>query len=245
MNENVDGNQVRSERRSGRGDRRKIPAYAFWKGAAAGLLVVIPAAALTVWGAARVGLLDQHAGLISCLRMALVFAGLAAVLTAGGVGRLAAQASAERNGGKARAMLAAARAMAPAGAALTIIAAIPHGGLPMTPAGWIGLAVAGAMAGAASGVVIGMACSGEMPTLQELGVWPPTEWPLPLPWPRGEHDDDDEPPKAVKAVIVEARPPERASSEPAPEPPKPEPPTPEPTPDVAEAKPDEPEEPAP
>lgn len=180
---------VRSERRSGRPDRRKTPRHGFWKGAAAGLLVVIPASAVTVWLAARVGLLDQDAGLIACLRMALVFAGVAAVVTAGGVGRLAAQASIEGRGGRPRAMMVAARAMAPGGAALTLIAAMPHGGLPAGPLGWIALAVAGAISGAASGVVIGAMCSGEMPTLQELGVWPPTEWPLPWPF---DADDADE-----------------------------------------------------
>lgn len=159
----------------------------------AGLLVTIPAVALTVWASAGVGLLDHDAGVIACLRLAVVFAGLAAVLTAGGVGRLAAQASIERpkgrlGTGRVRAMLVSARAMAPAGAALTIIAAMPHGGLPMSPGGWVLLAVVGAAAGAASGTAIGAVCSGEMPTLQELGVWPPTEWPLP--W---RDDDDDEP----------------------------------------------------
>ena len=152
---------------------------------------MIPASGVTVWLAARVGLLDQDAGLIACLRMALIFAGLAAVLTAGGVGRLAAQASIEGRGGRPRAMLVAARTMAPAGAALTLIAAIPHGGLPAGPLGWISLLLAGAMSGAASGVVIGAMCSGEMPTLQELGVWPPTEWPLPWPF----EGEDEKPPK--------------------------------------------------
>jgi hypothetical protein len=185
---------IGAERRSGRSDRRKLPAHGFWKGAAAGLLVVIPAAAITVWLAARVGILDQDAGLISCLRMALVFGGLAAVLTAGGVGRLAAQASIEGTGGRIRAVIAGARAMAAGGAALTLIAAIPLGGLPAGPTGWISLVVAGAISGAASGVLIGMACSGEMPTLQELGVWPPTEWPLPLPWPRDDDAKDKKPP---------------------------------------------------
>lgn len=183
-----------AERISSRPPKRKLPRNGFWKGAAAGFLVVIPASALTVWALARVGLLDQRAGVIACLRMALLFSGLAAVLTGGGVGRLAAQASIERpsswlGSGRPRAILTAAAAMAPAGAALTIIAAMPHGGLPMTPLGWVLLALGGAVSGAASGVAIGAACSGEMPTLQELGVWPPTEWPLP--WQRD--DDDDEP----------------------------------------------------
>ncbi|MBZ0236602.1 MAG: hypothetical protein K8M05_30020 [Deltaproteobacteria bacterium] len=173
------------DRRSGRPDRRKarIPRHAFWKGAATGILVGIPAVAFGVWLSARVGITDHDAGLIECLRMAVLFAGVATVLTAGGVGRLAAEASSE--GGRPRAVMVAARAMAPAGAALVIIAAIPHGELPMTPGGWVALAVVGAIVGAGSGAVIGSACAGELPTLQELGVWPPTEWPVPWPF-----DDD-------------------------------------------------------
>jgi hypothetical protein len=92
------------------------------------LLVVIPASALTVWASARVGLLDQDAGVIACLRLAVVFAGLAAVLTGGGVGRLAAQASIERKGGRVRAMMVAAGAMAPAGATLTSSPPCPTAG---------------------------------------------------------------------------------------------------------------------
>ncbi len=189
---------VTPEPRSGRDDRRKsrVPGHAFWKGAAAGLLVVIPAAAIAVYAAALVGILDHDDGLIDCLRMAVVFSGLAAVLTAGGVGRLAAAAS--MDGGRRRAMIAAARAMAAAGAALTLIAAIPHGGLPMTAPGWLALAATGALTGAAAGALIGLVCGGEMPTLQELGVWPPTEWPLP--WPRDDDDDDGDQPAADQPV---------------------------------------------
>lgn len=186
------------ERRSSRADRRKprIPRHAFWKGAGAGVLVVIPAVALAVWVSAPLGITHHGDGVIACLRMTVVFAGLAAALTAAGVGRLAAQASAE--GGRPRSVMVAARAMAPAGAALTIIAAIPHGDLPMTPIGWVALAAVGAILGAGSGAVIGLACAGELPTLQELGVWPPTEWPVPIPWP---FDDEDEKPKDEKAAI--------------------------------------------
>lgn len=163
-----------------------MPRHAFWKGAGAGVLVVIPAVALAVWVSARVGVTHHDDGVIACLRMTVMFAGLAAVLTAGGVGRLAAEASAER--GRPWAVVVAARAMAPAGAALAIIAAIPHGELPMSIAGWVALAALGAILGAGSGVMIGLACAGELPTLQELGVWPPTEWPVPIPWP---FDDED------------------------------------------------------
>lgn len=185
----------------------RIPRHAFWKGAAAGLLLVVPTAALTVWAGARLGVLDQGAGVISCLRLAFVFAGLAAVVTGGGVGRLAAEASVTGKGGRVRAVVAASRAMAAGGAALTLIAAIPHGGLPETTAGWLALIGLGAVTGAGAGALIGLACSGELPTLQELGVWPPAEWPLP--WPR---DDEDE--RGGKAARGE--PPARGDREPRP-----------------------------
>ncbi len=187
------------DHRSGRPDRRKarIPRHAFWKGAATGIVVVIPAVAFGVWASAVVGITGHEAGLIECIRLAVLFAGLAAVLTAGGVGRLAAEASAE--GGRPRAVLAAARAMAPAGAALVIIAAIPQGDLPMTPGGWVALGGLGAVMGAGSGAVIGLACAGELPTLQELGVWPPTEWPVPMPWPFADEAKGDDEAKPVEA----------------------------------------------
>jgi hypothetical protein len=165
---------------------------------------VIPLVAFAVWGAARVGIAHHHDGVIACLRMTVIFAGIAAVLTAGGVGRLAAEASA--TGGRPRAVLVGARAMAAGGAALTMIAAIPHGHLPMTPVGWIGLAVVGAIMGAGGGAVIGLACAGELPTLQELGVWPPTEWPVPIPWPF--ESEDDEKPETLETPEKTAAPPD-------------------------------------
>jgi hypothetical protein len=184
--------------RSSRRDRRKprIPRYAFWKGAGTGVVVVIPLVAFAVWAAALVGITHHDDGVIACLRMTVIFAGLAAVLTSGGVGRLAAEASAE--GGRPRAVMVAARAMAAGGAALTMIAAIPHGHLPTSPAGWVALAAVGAIMGAGGGAVIGLACAGELPTLQELGVWPPTEWPVPIPWPFESEDDEDAKPKPAE-----------------------------------------------
>ncbi len=162
-----------------RPERRKPrPKWGFSKGAALGLLIVIPLCAAAIWGLGRVGIGNPTATMIDCLRMVSVFSGLAALLTAGGVGRLTAQASIERGGGRRRAVMVGARAMAAAGAALVIIAAIALGDPPMTPPGWVALAAGGALAGAIAGALIGMACGGPMPTLTELGVWPiePIEW---------------------------------------------------------------------
>ncbi|HVK74969.1 MAG TPA: hypothetical protein VM734_16685 [Kofleriaceae bacterium] len=139
---------------------------------------MIPLCALAVWTLARLGLGNGSATMIDCLRMASVFSGLAAVLTAGGVGRLSAQASVEGTGGRRRAALVGARAMAAGGAALTLIAAIPLGHVPTEPWGWLAIAAAGALAGAVGGALIGVACGGQVPTLTELGVWPiePIGW---------------------------------------------------------------------
>ncbi|MCL4225133.1 MAG: hypothetical protein KJZ91_11780 [Myxococcales bacterium] len=138
---------------------------------------MIPAVAIAVRAAAGLGVLEQGQGLIATLRMTLVFAGLATVVTTGGVARLAAAAYVER--GRAGAVVVAARALAAGGAALTLVAAIPHGGLPTSHAGWVGLAAVGAVAGAAAGAVVGLAAGGALPAVRELGaVWrrptPPT-----------------------------------------------------------------------
>jgi hypothetical protein len=91
------------------------------------------------------------------IRMATLFTGVAAALTAGGIGRLAAQASTMPRGRR-EAVIRAARAQAVAGAGLTLIAAIPHGHLPDNPLSWIWFGVAGAATGAGAGALIGLVC---------------------------------------------------------------------------------------
>ncbi|HEY4179107.1 MAG TPA: hypothetical protein VGM90_19820 [Kofleriaceae bacterium] len=93
--------------------------------------------------------------------MATLFAGLAALLTAGGIGRLAAYASVE--GGRRRAMFVAARAHAAASAGLVLLAAIPLGDLPERPLGFLPIFVAGAVTGALIGTLIGAVCGGAAP----------------------------------------------------------------------------------
>jgi hypothetical protein len=141
-------------------------------------LTSVPLCAAAIWLLARVGIGNRAATLVDCLRMSSVFSSLPAVLTAGGIGRLAAQASMERPGGRRRAVVVAGRAMAAAGAALTIIATIPLGDLPTHPWEWLALWAGGAIAGAIIGVLIGLACGGPMPSLTELGMLriEPIEW---------------------------------------------------------------------
>lgn len=145
--------------------RTQIPAiparWGFWKGLVTGAAVEIPVLASTVWLLARAGFGNPDAGFMHIMRLTAVFAGVAAILTAGGIGRLAASASAI--GGRRRAVFVAARAHAAAGAGLVIIAAIPHGHLPMHGPAWWPLPVAGLVAGMVCGAVIGAVCGGATP----------------------------------------------------------------------------------
>src|SRR6476620_3291285 len=127
------------------------PRWAFFKGLLTGAVIEVPALALGVWLLARLGVGDRHVPFMHLLRLSAVFAGLAAVLTAAGVGRLAAYASVEKNGGRRRAMLVGARAHAAAGAALLLSATIPHGHLPHRGAVWLWIPVIGLAIGAACG----------------------------------------------------------------------------------------------
>jgi hypothetical protein len=106
---------------------------------------------------ARLGLGDPDLRMADAIRMATLFTGLPAVLTAGGIGRLAAQASTMPRGRR-EAVLRAVRTQAVAGAGLCLIAAIPHGHLPANPAHWIWIGLAGAATGAGAGALIGMIC---------------------------------------------------------------------------------------
>jgi len=97
------------------------------------------------------------------LRLTTLFAGIAAVFTAGGIGRLAAYASIEKHGGRRRAMWVGARAHAAAGVGLIMIAAVPHGHLPLTKMGWLALPAMGAVVGAVCGAIVGAVCGAASP----------------------------------------------------------------------------------
>jgi hypothetical protein len=144
------------------------PRWGFWKGLVAGVAIEVPALTAAVWALAELGIGNPDVPIMRVLRLTAVFAGVAAIFTAGGIGRLAAYASID--GGRKRAMVVAARAHAAASAGLVLIAAIPHGQLPGYSLAWLGFPAAGAVIGAACGVVIGLVCGGTAPV--ELGdVW--------------------------------------------------------------------------
>ena len=134
--------------------------WGFFKGLLTGAVVEVPAIALGVWLLARLGVGNPDAGFMTILRLTAVFAGVAALLTAGGIGRLAAQAGTQ---GRPRAVIVAARAHAAAGAGLVLIAAIPQGHLPAHHWHWLAFPLMGAAIGAAIGAVIGLVCGGVAP----------------------------------------------------------------------------------
>lgn len=145
-----------------------MPRWAFFKGVLTGAAIEIPILAVTVWALAQIGLADPDADFMRIMRLTSVFAGIAALCTAGGIGRLAAFASAF--GGRRRAVWVAARAHAVASAGLVIIATIPHGHFPNGPWGWLGLASAGLVPGAICGAAIGFVCGG-VTTVGFADVW--------------------------------------------------------------------------
>lgn len=129
----------------------------------AGSVIEVPAIALGVWMLARLGMTDPHVEIMRILRLTAVFAGGAAVLTAAGIGRLAAWASVDPIGGRRHAIAVAARAHAIAGIGLVIIAMVPNGHLPAHTRGWLLVPFVGAAIGALCGVVIGAICGGAAP----------------------------------------------------------------------------------
>lgn len=136
---------------------KRRPPFGFFKGFALGVIVVIPSVAATVWLLSRLGLGKPGVTMVQAIRMTTLFAGVAASLTAGGIGRLAADSSL-LPGGYRGAVWRATRVQAVAGAGLTLIASIPHGHLPESPVRWIWIGVAGLATGAIDGALIGLIC---------------------------------------------------------------------------------------
>ena len=149
--------------------------------------MVIPALATTVWLLAKLGIGDPELHLLRAIRVTALFAGVATLITAGGVGRLAAQASIDalpamgsparheeaEAASRRRPLIVAAKTFAVAGAGLTIIAVIPHAHVPESVLGWLAIAVAGAFTGAVCGVVIGAVCGGtNVLDVMALARWP-------------------------------------------------------------------------
>jgi hypothetical protein len=131
-------------------------------------VIEVPAMGATVWALGQLGFGNADVPVMRIMRITAVFTGIAALLTAGGIGRLAAYASVD--GGRRRAMWVAGRAHAIAGAGLVLIAAIPHGQLPERSLDWLAFPAGGLVAGAACGVLIGVVCGGTAP-VELADVW--------------------------------------------------------------------------
>jgi hypothetical protein len=144
------------------------PRWGFWKGLLTGAVIEVPALSATVWALAQLGFGNAEVPVMHIVRLTALFAGAAALLTAGGIGRVAAYASVD--GGRRRAMWIAGRAHAVAGAGLVLIAAIPHGQLPGHSLDWLAFPAGGLVAGALCGVLIGVVCGGTAP-VELADVW--------------------------------------------------------------------------
>src|SRR5512134_3049387 len=72
------------------------PRWGFFKGLLTGAVVEVPVIAVGVWLLARFGIGDPDATFMHILRLTAVFAGVAALFTAAGVGRVAAYASVDK-----------------------------------------------------------------------------------------------------------------------------------------------------
>ena len=139
------------------------PRWGFFKGLLTGSVIEVPALAAGVWLLGRLHATNPNADFMRTLRLTAVFAGIAAMLTAAGIGRRAAWASVDAIGGRRHAMIVAARAHAAASAALIVIATIPQGHLPDHARGWLLIPLIGALVGAVCGAVIGAVCGGASP----------------------------------------------------------------------------------
>ena len=133
-----------------------------------GAAIEVPVLTATVWLLAQLGAGNPDAPIMRIARLTTVFAGVAAVFTAGGIGRLSAYAALE--GGRRRAMFVAARAHAVASTGLVMIAAIPQGQLPGHSVAWLAFPAGGLVTGAGCGALIGLICGGAAP-VELSDVW--------------------------------------------------------------------------
>jgi hypothetical protein len=137
---------------------RKIPRGTFLLGGSVGGALGIALQVLGIFGLTQVlrwGPLE--AGIDRILSISLIFAGFPTFLAAGGVARLVSHRLAEKPaGGLGRAVLRGALAMAAAGMGLALLCAVPLDALPEKPQHWAPMFGVGALAGAVTGAAIGV-----------------------------------------------------------------------------------------
>lgn len=124
-----------------------------------GGIVEIPALSGATFLLAK--LVGSQAPAMEIVRTTTLFAGLPALLTAGGLGRLAAHECTRRS--RRGAILYTCAVHAVAGVLLVLIAAIAQDLWPTSPSAWLALGGVGALAGAAAGAAVGAVCAGATP----------------------------------------------------------------------------------
>jgi hypothetical protein len=139
-----------------------VPAWAKLKGFVVGLIVEVPVFTAVLWAGGHVGGLARSE-FVPLMRLVASFSGIAALVTAIGVGRTAAYASVERGGGRWRSVRWASATHAVAGIGLAVIAGVAAGLFTPQRATWITIAAAGGIAGAVCGAMIGLVCGGPSP----------------------------------------------------------------------------------
>lgn len=134
------------------------PPNPFLKGAVLGLILLVPLTALAVYLLGRLGIGDPQASYYSIIAFAAVFAGLPAMVTAGGVGRAAASALVRpgARGGPAASTRVATIDTALTGIGLVLLTVVPLGEVPTEVGTWVWIIVLGASTGALGGFVLGL-----------------------------------------------------------------------------------------
>lgn len=129
---------------------------AFARGALVGLVWMIPALAILLHAVAHWGTADVQPSLAFTLSITAGFAGLPAMLLAGGTARWTLRvASRPGAGSPGRAIRSAVLSTAVIGIGLGVLAAVPLRCLPQPPANWIWVTAAGILAGAMGGFLLG------------------------------------------------------------------------------------------
>lgn len=143
-----------------RSEIAKDPApWAFAKGVLVGGIVEIPALSGATYLLAKLAASQVLA--MEIVRTTTLFAGIPALVTAGGLGRLAAHECARSN--RRSAILHTCAVHALAGVMLVLIASIAQDLWPPSAWAWIALVGAGAAAGAGAGAAVGVVCAGATP----------------------------------------------------------------------------------
>jgi hypothetical protein len=145
----------------GRADTANLPVtpppYGFLKGAVLGLVVLLPLTAFAVYLLAQIGIGDPDATYTQVIAFVAVFGGLPAILSSGGIGRVAARtAVAPRRGGTGWSILVSALATGVVGAGVVILSVVPLGEVPVTLERWLWMIGFGGGAGLVVGIVIGL-----------------------------------------------------------------------------------------